>query len=528
MSFFNLNADDELLIDGSVPINGVNNSAPPSMIDKNLAAGATNRLSQRDGLNRPRPGIIRLKQLPGPGISADSIHHLGAGVFLVNNGAAWYTYNNRTGAFVTLSGGPAYASGAQVYSALCNNVLYFSNGVTLNKYTNATTTFGVVTLPSPYLTASCPIQATDRLIYIVPNNNTIVVSDILDWEVFDPITQTLTIDPLASDSLVGQALWRGQTVALFRNGSTYIVETGPNLNVVDWTISRVSATIGCCSHGSIVQCGSDIYFLSETGRGVYSLSQAPTISQFSGLIPAATPGVWAPLSAPIQRYIDRINWSAVWCARATYWNDLYRLSVPLDGSTFNNFELVYSVSLNTWQGIWCIDSAGLDLAPRDYGRDRSDPNATALMLITRDGIISRQTYPIERRSFDQNIDATQQPIESDLLSRSFTWSETMNQVQPYSADIQFLESQDPVTVTAWGDRTIRLMDQDVPTTNYLLKLTIPGFPFDLDKEGFNEIALGLYGTGVCNELQLEFEGNGNWTLFQLICTAFESAPIPLS
>ena len=40
------------------------------------------------------------------------------------------------------------------------------------------------------------------------------------------------------------------------------------------------------------------------------------------------------------------------CARATYWNDIYQLSVPMDGATYNNYTLVYSVTLNSWQGIW--------------------------------------------------------------------------------------------------------------------------------------------------------------------------------
>src|SRR5262245_10903468 len=132
MPLFQDNLDDEVLVDDSVPLSGVNNSLPPSVIDKQVAADAQNRLSQLDGLNRPRPGIIRLAQ--DAGAALDSVHHIGSGVFLANNAGSWHSWNNRTSVWTVLSGGPAYAAGAQVYSGLANTVLYFSIGSTLNKY----------------------------------------------------------------------------------------------------------------------------------------------------------------------------------------------------------------------------------------------------------------------------------------------------------------------------------------------------------------------------------------------------------
>src|SRR4029077_2681876 len=119
------NLDDEPLLDGSVPIAGVNNSRPPSAIDPTLAADAENRLATLDGLNRPRPGIIRLQH---PSASFDSIHHLGAGLFLYNDAGKWYQYDSRSLVNSTLAGGPAFTHGANVYSALSGNSLYFATG----------------------------------------------------------------------------------------------------------------------------------------------------------------------------------------------------------------------------------------------------------------------------------------------------------------------------------------------------------------------------------------------------------------
>ena len=73
MPEFNDQMDDPVLIDGSVPISGVDNAQPPSAIGVTLASDAVNRLASLDGLNRPRPGTIRLQHAS---VSFDSIHHV--------------------------------------------------------------------------------------------------------------------------------------------------------------------------------------------------------------------------------------------------------------------------------------------------------------------------------------------------------------------------------------------------------------------------------------------------------------------
>lgn len=520
MAQFNTQLDDEPLTDGSVPIAGVNNAQPPNAIGPTLAADAENRLTQADGLNRPRPGVTRLQYTGG---SFDSIHHAGVGQFLYNDAGNWFQYDSRSEANITLAGGPNFAHGINVYSTLSADKLYFSagggsaTGGPLWKFvpgTGAGTGFSVVSLPAPYDKALYPLWALYRLIYAY--ENTLIISDILDPEIFDLVNQTVTLDPVKSDYITGHCLWQNQTLAVFRNGSTWMIETGPNLNVVDWEVNRASATVGCACHGTIVQCGVDVFFLSETGRGVYVLSQMPTSNQM---------GVWQPISAPIKGYIDRINWSAIQCARATYWNDLYLLSVPMDLSTINNYTLVFSVSANSWQGVWYHESSGQTIAVRDWARDRTNPDETLLLLGSIEGYISYVTYPTDEQFYDKNIDGTRRDFESYLLSRAFTFSESINQIQPHSAKIQFLESDDPVDVTILADRTIQLLKKNSPTNNYKLSLTIPGFPFDLDKEGYYNLPLSLMSVGICNELQVELSGTGNWTVYQMKLTAFEAMPL---
>lgn len=516
MALYNNSLDDEVLIDVSVPVSGVNCSLPPSAIDSTLAEDAGNRLAQQDGLNRPRPGIKRRVVVNDPIPNFDYIDHMGQGIFLASNGPNWHSYDSRGVVLTNLTGGPAYPVGVQVYGALANDTLYFSDGNALQKYSVASG-FGAVTLPSQYLKASCPIWAVERLIYINTDANTLVCSDILDPEVFDVATNTVTIDPQKSDVLVGQAIWQTQRIAVFRNGATYVIETGPGLNVVDWEINRISGTVGACCHGSIAQVGTDVFFLSETGRGVYAVSQAPASVQ---------QGIWTPISQPIKRYIDRINWSAIKNVRACVWNDLYFLALPMDASSFNNYILVYSVSLGAWQGLWSIENeVGANLPIVDFSLDQTNPDQTVLLVVTSDGIISQFTYATDRQYYDLNLDSSRYLYNSRLFSRAFTFGEKVNQIQPASARLQFLESEDDVEISIWADRTIPVMARTESTSKFLLTLPIPSFPFDLDGEGYANVPISLMKVGLCAELQVELNGVGNWTLFQMRCTAFEAMPL---
>lgn len=516
MPQYNQNLDDEVLQDGSMPISGVNNAQPPSEIDKSLAELADNRLAEPDGLNRPRPGVIQRVKTP---LSFDSIHHVGNGKFLWNDAADWFSYDSRLQANVPLTGGPVWAHGDQIYSALCDQVLYLSRGGSLWKYTSATGLFAQVVTPYPFdLNVLYPTWAFARLIVALANN--LYVSNILDPEVWNPVLQSVTLDPIASDMITGMVIWQRQTLAVFRNGSTWIIETGPNLDVVDWEINRASATVGCCAHGTVVQCGVDVFFLSETGRGVYALSQVPTSDQM---------GVWTPISQPIKRYINRINWQFIANARATYWNDLYILSVPIDDSPFNNAIFAYSVTLNAWQGVWNFDfdGDGVGYGFRDSARDRTNVNSTLLLYGTIDGFISEQSYPTNRQYWELDLNSVPIPMNSRLRTRSFTFGETINRFQPNSALVQFLESADPVDITLIADRTIDITKVNTPTGQSGLTLPISGFPFDLVEQGYYNRPMALAHFGICNEVQLEFEGEGNWSLSQIKLTAYEAAPLTL-
>jgi hypothetical protein len=193
--------------------------------------------------------------------------------------------------------------------------------------------------------------------------------------------------------------------------------------------------------------------------------------------------------------------------------------------------------LNAWQGQWCFELLGGDHGFRDSARDRTNPDKTLLLLGTLDGIVSEMSYPTDRRYYDTDLSNNQNPIESSLISRSFTFtadpmqamgytSQTgLNQIQPHSSRLQFLDSVDDVDITVILDRASEPLILSTPTSGALLQLTIPALPFDLDTIGYYYYPISLMSVGVCAEIQIELEGSGNWTLFQLKVAAWEAAPL---
>jgi hypothetical protein len=106
------------------------------------------------------------------------------------------------------------------------------------------------------------------------------------------------------------------------------------------------------------------------------------------------------------------------------------------------------------------------------------------------------------------------------MTRSFTFGEDFNQIGPYNAQFTFLESEDEVTITAVLDREPSAIETVATTGPPQTNLTIPQLPFDLSGIGYVIQSIALQRVGLCNELQFDMEGTGNWTLAKIYCAAF--------
>jgi hypothetical protein len=511
--------DDQLQFDKCIPITGVNNSLPPAEIAPTEVADACDRLSERDGLNRPRPGIIKHVKAPDVASSWDWSIHMKDGIFLcVSGGSHWYEWDSRTKVLTAKSGGPAYSSSDFITGVMASDTVYMTGGIGMAKYkpgTGTGTGFGTVSLPAQYPNAAYITWGCGpRLYYVPPKSNLIVCSDILDPEVFDPIMNLIQLDPVSSDWITGISVWQEQKLIVGRNGATYEVGSGIQTPISQWTINQISRVVGPINHQAMAQAGLDIYFLSETGRGIYSVSQMPASEQV---------GVQAPLSIPVIKYIQRINWTAATTqARAICWADLFMLAVPIDQAQLNNVILIYSIALGSWQGVWEPSSP-----TGTFSRDPTPAAATYLLVGRKDGVLAEWTYPRDRQYYDLELDGISTTYyDSDLTTRSFVFQEEFNQVLPYNAQFTFLESEDPVTVTAIIDRQLSSIRNVQTTSLTSVDLAIAALPFDLSGTGYKIAAIALQKIGLCSELQFKIEGAGNWTLAKILASAFVVRALP--
>jgi hypothetical protein len=143
---------------------------------------------------------------------------------------------------------------------------------------------------------------------------------------------------------------QGVNLLVFTEAAVYAVDTS-DAAVANWTITNITHLAGCVAPETAVAFGQDVLFLSRHGVvALGALSDAISIS------PAAA------ISAPVQPFIDRINWSRIERAHATTWRDLYLLALPIDQDEWPSIWLPYNVRTRRWQTPW-----GSSLGPLPIG-----------------------------------------------------------------------------------------------------------------------------------------------------------------
>lgn len=251
---------------------------------------------------------------------------------------------------ITISGGPATGQG---YVRVVNeNMIQLHTSQTGALAGSASTLMGLTDsqtgtikratasgLPLPPGREGCYFQ---NQLLIVNDRATLAVSDPLDplhFQAFNGITANLgesdqinALVPFGADSVL---VLKENTIEVLGNFSA---------GLTGWTLTALSREYGCLAPLSVAMVGNDVWFLSR--KGVASITQTAN---------GTLQGVAEPVSRPVQKYIDRINWNYAAQAVAAYWNNRYFLAVPLKGQTGtvrNNGLLVYNFLMQGWEGLW--------------------------------------------------------------------------------------------------------------------------------------------------------------------------------
>jgi hypothetical protein len=187
----------------------------------------------------------------------------------------------------------------------------------------------------------------NRLIVPAGKQN-LLVSDILDPDVYDVYWQSFRVGSGGNDFVVAVHPWVEGSVLVFcrksiwlaeieqypsPDGTSFVTQTGIS------NLTLLTDEIGCRARRSIATAGQFIYFLSD--NGVYRLDSKLDLK---------LRGDTKPLSDPISDQISDLNSALAANSVGFYFDNRYYLAVPLaNASDANNGVFIYSQLNEQWE-----------------------------------------------------------------------------------------------------------------------------------------------------------------------------------
>jgi len=142
---------------------------------------------------------------------------------------------------------------------------------------------------------------------------------------------------------------KGFFMAVGKEASIYIVNTDPNNTTLGeastaalWNVQRLAGSVGVVGKLAMKSFGDYMLVFSQDGARIIQPSDNVDVP-FE---------ITAPVSEPMQPYIDRINWAAKAGIAIHKYRHYGLVCIPVDGSTVNNCVLVLNVRTRTWMGAW--------------------------------------------------------------------------------------------------------------------------------------------------------------------------------
>lgn len=145
----------------------------------------------------------------------------------------------------------------------------------------------------------------------------IVATDIQD-EIHIDFSNEFRINQGSADEIVDLAKWSEDVVVIWK-GKSWGVLSGVALDLTDVRFDQRSKSYGLSARGAWAEAGDNIVFVAEK-RGFVNIRQ----SESGKLI-----GVDLPMSAPIQKLVDRIDWTEKDTIKLANWNSHLYAHVPI-------------------------------------------------------------------------------------------------------------------------------------------------------------------------------------------------------
>lgn len=172
----------------------------------------------------------------------------------------------------------------------------------------------------------------------------VIISEPLDSDTYDQIYAQYRFNAGTADFVVGLHSFAEDTLLVFNRNSIHTIFD--TLVLANSKNRLLTNEVGCVARKSIVQVGNQVIFLSD--NGVYGIQ---FLDEYN------LRGTETPLSEPINETIKRINKNSWENSVATYFDNRYFISVPIDGATSNNAILVYNFLTKQWESVDQVNDA---------------------------------------------------------------------------------------------------------------------------------------------------------------------------
>lgn len=157
----------------------------------------------------------------------------------------------------------------------------------------------------------------------------ITISDYLNATRYAAQRSQARINQGSADRLVRFFKFNEQAGIAFKSQSIYVL-TGLQFDLAAMRLDELTHSYGLAGAKAVVNVGADVWFLAPM-RGICSV----TLTDQNKL-----QGVDVPVSAMIQRIINRIDWNNASGATFAYWDNKFFAAVPLDESKGYGPEII--------------------------------------------------------------------------------------------------------------------------------------------------------------------------------------------
>lgn len=319
-------------------------------------------------------------------------------------------------------------------------------------------------------------------------------------------TRSFRVGSGDGDPIMALRAMQGFTLAVLKANSIWIVNADPTQEPVNFSTSAdvqsLGFGVGCVGKRAAASVSNDLFFMAADGvRSVQRMQAAAGQWQLS-----------APISQPVQQYIDRINPNvrSIICAAA--FKEFVMFAIPLDSSTSNNAVLVFNTRLGRWLGCWT------GWSPLQFAVTRF-ASVPQLMFGDSDGYAMAW-----KDGDDSNNNATYfdngQAYPTKIWTRAWDFGLPANSKSAYNCALWFTAGSAAATVKAMLDRaeSRRFSATTAPTGDILGAARLP---FTLASIKPTKVQRSLRALPRFQEAYLAIESTSGWLkLRRIMVSAF--------